>query len=114
MEIYQYLPLTFDLHLDGLHRYEPCSIFKIPTKLYHNWTLLPEVIASCTMALYRVCTLIYMEIYQYLPLTFDLHLDGLHRHEPWYIINIPTKLHHSWTPLLEVITSCTMALYSKV
>ena len=42
-------------------------------------------------------------------LTFDLHLDGLHRHEPWYIINIPTKLDRNWTPLPEVmITSCTI------
>ena len=52
-----------------------------------------------------------MEIYQNLPLTFDLHLDGLHKYEPWYIIKIPTKLYHNWTPLPEVITSCTMALY---
>ena len=45
-KIYQNLPLTFDLHLDGLHRYDPQSItcIKIPTKLYHNWTLLPGVI----------------------------------------------------------------------
>ena len=31
--IYQHLPLTFDLNLDGLHRYDPQSIIKIPTKL---------------------------------------------------------------------------------
>ena len=56
--------LTLDLHLDGLHRYDPQSIIKIPTKLYHNRTLLPGVITSCTMAMYygivlvhRVCTL---------------------------------------------------------
>ena len=38
--------LTLDLwptHLDRLHRYDPQSIIKIPTKLYHNWTLLPGV-----------------------------------------------------------------------
>ena len=52
MEIYQNWPLTFDLYLDWLHRYDPQSIIKIPTKLYHNRTLLPGVITSCTMALY--------------------------------------------------------------
>ena len=52
MEIYQNWPLTFHLQLDGLHRYDPWSIIKIPTKLYHNWTLLPGVVTSCTMALY--------------------------------------------------------------
>ena len=50
-------------------------------------------------------TNLHGNIYQ---LTFDLHLDGLHRHEPWYITNIPTKLDHNWTPLPEVITACTI------
>ena len=63
MEIYQNLPLTFDLHLDGLHRYEPWSIIKIPTKLYHNWTLLPELYNF--MYYIYICTLFYMEIYMY-------------------------------------------------
>ena len=30
MEIYKNLLLTFDLHLDGLHRYDPQSIIKTP------------------------------------------------------------------------------------
>ena len=75
MEIYQNLPLTFDLHLDGLHRYDPQSnfIIKIPTKLYHNWTVVPGVITSCTMALYwyigyahcKICAHMYIVYSQF-------------------------------------------------
>ena len=71
IEIYQNLPLTFDLQLDGLHRYDPSSIIKIPTKLYHNWTLLPGVVTSCTMALYLYigyahCTVGYVHTVMYI------------------------------------------------
>ena len=54
--------LTLDLYLDGLHRYDPQFIIKIPTKLYHNWTLLPGFITPCTMALYLYIGYAHCEI----------------------------------------------------
>ena len=64
-KIYQNLPLTFDLHLDGLHRYMTLSLFiKIPTKLYHNWTLLPGVITPMYYGI-DTCTCIRMHTVRY-------------------------------------------------
>ena len=53
---------------------------------------------------------IYMEIYQNLPLSFDLHLDGLHRYEPH--VSLLSRFLPNYTTISQfVITMCACAKF---
>ena len=104
-KIYQNWPLTFDLHLDGLHRYDPQSIIKIPTKLYHNWTLLPG--PRCI----KLSPEFFTAKTQETPAIFFFHCN-LHKDLPEFFYGEKKSLAKSFMQRGPgVITSCKMALY---